>query len=65
MAKNEIKYLTAIKQEKPKKKFCRFKKYGIKYVDYKDVDFLKKFVNEQVCGRVITYVKNMSPKLIN
>jgi small subunit ribosomal protein S18 len=46
MAKNEIKYLTAIKQEKPKKKFCRFKKYGIKYVDYKDVDFLKKFLNE-------------------
>jgi hypothetical protein len=36
MAKaNEIKYLTAIKQEKPKKKFCRFKKYGIKYIDYK------------------------------
>ena len=47
MAKNEIKYLTAIKQEKPKKKFCRFKKYGIKYVDYKDVEFLKKFINEQ------------------
>ena len=47
MAKNEIKYLTAIKQEKPKKKYCRFKKYGIKYVDYKDVEFLKKFLNEQ------------------
>ena len=45
MAKaNEIKYLTAIKTEKPKKKFCRFKKYGIKYIDYKDVEFLKKFV---------------------
>ena len=26
---NEIKYLTAIKQEKRPKKFCRFKKYGI------------------------------------
>lgn len=47
MARNEIKYLTAMKQENPKKKFCRFKKYGIKYVDYKDVDFLKRFVNEQ------------------
>jgi len=48
MAKaNEIKYLTAIKQEQPKKKFCRFKKYGIKYVDYKDMEFLKKFLNEQ------------------
>ena len=48
MAKaNEIKYLTAIKTEKPKKKFCRFKKYGIKYIDYKDVESLKKFVNDQ------------------
>ena len=51
MAKNEIKYLTAIKQEKPKKKFCRFKKYGIRYIDYKDTDFLKKFLNEQ--GKVL------------
>ncbi len=48
MAKaNEIKYLTAIKTEKRQKKFCRFKKYGIKYIDYKDGDFLKKFLNEQ------------------
>lgn len=44
---NEIKYLTAIKTEKPKKKFCRFKKYGIRYIDYKDAEFLKKFVNDQ------------------
>ncbi len=47
MAKNEIKYLTAIKTDKHVKKFCRFKKYGIRYVDYKDVEFLKKFLNEQ------------------
>lgn len=52
MAKaNEIKYLTAIKTEKPKKKFCRFKKYGIRYVDYKDIEFLKKFVNDQ--GKIL------------
>jgi small subunit ribosomal protein S18 len=52
MAKaNEIKYLTAIKQDKPRKKFCRFKKYRIKYIDYKDVEFLKKFINEQ--GRIL------------
>jgi len=38
MAKNEIKYLTAIKTDKRVKKFCRFKKYGIRYVDYKDVE---------------------------
>lgn len=48
MAKaNEIKYLTAIKTEKRAKKFCRFKKYGIKYIDYKDAEFLKKFLNDQ------------------
>jgi small subunit ribosomal protein S18 len=47
MAKNEIKYLTAIKNDKRQKKYCRFKKLGIKYIDYKDVEFLKKFVNEQ------------------
>ncbi len=44
---NEIKYLTAIKQEKRPKKFCRFKKYRIRYIDYKDVEFLKKFLNDQ------------------
>ena len=52
MAKtNEIKYLTAIKPEKRAKKFCRFKKYRIRYVDYKDTEFLKKFVNEQ--GKIL------------
>lgn len=29
------------------KKYCRFKKNGIKYIDYKDPDFLLKFLNEQ------------------
>ena len=28
-------------------KYCRFKKSRIKYIDYKDADFLLKFVNEQ------------------
>ncbi len=31
---------------KKKKKFCRFKKYNIQHVDYKNVAFLKKFTNE-------------------
>ena len=30
-----------------KKKYCRFKKNGIKYIDYKDANFLLKFVNDQ------------------
>ncbi len=46
-AKSDIKYLTAIKQETRQKKYCRFKRYGIKHVDYKDIEFLKKFLNEQ------------------
>ena len=39
------------KPQDTRKKYCRFKKNGIKYVDYKDPNFLLKFVNEQ--GRVL------------
>ncbi|MEY3576441.1 MAG: ribosomal protein [Bacteroidota bacterium] len=68
MAKaNEIKYLTAIKTEKPRKKFCRFKKYGIRYIDYKDGEFLKKFLNEQgkmlprrITGNSLKYQRKVS-----
>ena len=34
-----------------KKKYCRFKKHGIKHIDYKDKDFLLKFINEQ--GKIL------------
>jgi small subunit ribosomal protein S18 len=44
---SEIRYLTPIAVDIKKKKYCRFKKSGIKYIDYKDADFLLKFVNEQ------------------
>jgi small subunit ribosomal protein S18 len=48
MAQNsDIKFLTSPKIGLQKKKYCRFKKAGIKYVDYKDPNFLLKFVNEQ------------------
>jgi len=30
-----------------KKKYCRFKKSGIKYIDYKNPEFLMKFINDQ------------------
>ena len=44
----EIRYLTPLNIETSKqKKYCRFKKSGIKYVDYKDSDFLMRFINEQ------------------
>lgn len=35
----------------PEKKYCRFRKFGIKYIDYKEHDFLLQFVNEQ--GKVL------------
>ena len=48
MAANaEIRYLNPPTVDTKKKKYCRFKKSGIKYIDYKDADFLLKFVNEQ------------------
>lgn len=34
-----------------KKKYCRFRKNGIKYIDYKDANFLLKFINDQ--GKVL------------
>ena len=53
MANNdsEIRYLTPINVDVKKKKYCRFKKHGIKFIDYKDADFLLKFINEQ--GKIL------------
>jgi small subunit ribosomal protein S18 len=48
---SEIRYLTPPSVEVKKKKYCRFKKSGIRYVDYKDPEFLKKFLNEQ--GKIL------------
>lgn len=46
-ANSEIRYLNPPSVELNRKKYCRFKKMGIKYIDYKDANFLTKFVNEQ------------------
>lgn len=50
-----------------RKKYCRFRKYGIKYVDYKESDFLLKFVNEQgkilprrITGNSVKYQKKVA-----
>jgi small subunit ribosomal protein S18 len=48
---NNIRYLTPINIDTRKKKYCRFKKNRIKYIDYKDPEFLKQFLNEQ--GRIL------------
>jgi len=47
MAKQEIRYLASARIQRHRKKYDRFKKLGIKYIDYKDPEFLKKFLNEQ------------------
>jgi small subunit ribosomal protein S18 len=47
----EIRFLNPVTVDVMKKKYCRFKKIGIKYIDYKDPVFLKKFLNEQ--GKIL------------
>lgn len=56
-----------INRQQQVKKYCRFKKHGIKYVDYKDPNFLMKFVNEQgkilprrVTGTSVKYQKKVA-----
>ena len=53
MASNsEIRFLTPLSIDPGKlKKYCRFKKSGIKFIDYKDPDFLTRFLNEQ--GKIL------------
>jgi len=51
MAQNDIRYLTPLAVEVKKKKYCRFLRNRIKYVDYKDPQFLKRFLNEQ--GKIL------------
>jgi small subunit ribosomal protein S18 len=48
---SEIRYLTPPSVDVRKKKYCRFKKARIKFVDYKDPEFLRKFLNEQ--GKIL------------
>ena len=64
----EIRYLTPLNIDNSTvKKYCRFKKYVIKYIDYKDPDFLLKFVNEQgkllprrITGTSLKYQRKVS-----
>ncbi len=39
------------KQQRSKSLYCRFKKHNIKYIDYKEYDFLLQFVNPQ--GKIL------------
>jgi small subunit ribosomal protein S18 len=62
-----IKFLNAPKIGQNKKKYCRFKKSGIRYIDYKDPEFLLKFINEQgkilprrITGNSLKYQRRVS-----
>ena len=64
---SEIRFLTPVSVDVKKKKYCRFKKNGIKYIDYKDPEYLKKFLNEQgkilprrITGTSIKYQKKVA-----
>ena len=49
--KDEIKFLSNPKIGQKRSKYCRFRKFGIRYIDYKDADFLLQFINEQ--GKIL------------
>ena len=56
-----------VNRDQQRKKYCRFKKNGIKYIDYKNADFLLAFVNEQgkllhrrLTGTSLKYQKKVS-----
>lgn len=51
MADKNIRYLNPIQLETKQEKYCRFERSGIKYIDYKDPDFLLKLLNEQ--GKIL------------
>ena len=64
----EIRYLTPLNIEtNTKKKYCRFKRSGIKYVDYKDADFLLvlsmsrgKLLPRRLTGTSLKYQRKVS-----
>ena len=69
MAQNEseIRYLTPPTVDVKKKKYCRFRKARIKFIDYKDPEFLKKFLNEhgkilprRITGTSVKFQRNVA-----
>ena len=48
---SEIRYLNPPTLEVNREKYCRFLKMRMKHIDYKDPDFLMRFMNEQ--GKIL------------
>jgi small subunit ribosomal protein S18 len=45
--KKDVRYLNPIAIDTKSERYCRFRKKGFKYIDYKDGDFLLMLVNDQ------------------
>ncbi len=45
--REDVKFLSNPKVGLKQKKYCRFRKFGIRHIDYKDEAFLLQFINEQ------------------
>lgn len=65
--KEDIKFLSNPKIGQKRRKYCRFRRFGIKYIDYKDTEFLLNFINEQgkilprrITGNSIKYQTKMA-----
>jgi len=50
-SRDDIKFLSNPNIGQNRKKYCRFRRYGIKHIDYKDPDFLLQFINAQ--GKIL------------
>ena len=66
-SRDDIKFLSNPKIGQNRRKYCRFRKYGIKYIDYRDVDFLMQFINAQgkilprrITGNSLKYQRKMA-----
>ncbi len=66
-SRDDIKFLSNPNIGKSRKKYCRFRKFGIKHIDYKDEDFLMQFINEQgkllprrITGNSLKYQKKVA-----
>jgi small subunit ribosomal protein S18 len=66
-SREDIKFLKNPNLGDSRKKYCRFKKFGIKHIDYKDGEFLLQFVNPQgkilprrITGNSLKYQKRVA-----
>ncbi len=66
-SRDDIKFLSNPKIGRKRKKYCRFRKFGIRHIDYKDPEFLKQFINEQgkllprrITGNSLKYQKRIA-----